>query len=126
MSHTAYYRHLNGRYGQACPAKYQKHDNLDSTFDFGLSNSDFDHESDAELNNNNDLESSLVYAAVQSSNNVLSDSEESGDETSEQEEIWKTSAKESSDQDVLKVNSLQNIVWFVSFPKSFSTGIPCV
>ena len=84
LSHAAYYRHLNGRYGQACPAKYQKHDNLDSTFDFGSSSYDFDHDSDAKSNNIDDLESSLVSTAVQFSNNVLSDSEELGNETSEQ------------------------------------------
>ena len=37
LSHSAYYLHLNDRYAQACPAQYQKHDNLDSTFDFGSS-----------------------------------------------------------------------------------------
>ena len=115
LSHSAYYRHLNDRYGQACPAKYQKHDNLDSTFDFGSSGSEFDHDSDAESTNIDDLESSLVSAAVQSSNNVLSDSEESVDETSEQEEIWETSAEESSDQeDVLQTNSVQSIVFGLS------------
>ena len=112
LSHSVYYRHLNDRYGQACPAKYQKHDNLDSTFDFGSSGSEFDHDSDAESTNIDDMESSLVSGAVQSSNNVLSDSEESGDETSEQEEIWETSAEESSDQkDVLQTNSVQSIVF---------------
>ena len=76
LSHAAYYWHLNDRYGQACPATYQKHDNLDSTFDFGSSSYDFDHDSDAKSNNTDDLESSLVSTAVQFSNNVLSDSEE--------------------------------------------------
>ena len=105
LSHTAYYRHLNDRYGQACPAKYQEHDKLDSTFNFGSSSSDFDHESDAESNNIDDLESSLVSAA----------DKESGDESSEQEEIWGTSAEESSDQeDVLQANSLQSIVFGLS------------
>ena len=46
----------------------------------------------------------------------MSNSEESGDETSEQEETWETSAEESSDQeDVLQTNSVQSIVFGLSF-----------
>ena len=115
LSHAAYYRHLNDRYGQACPAKYQKHDNLDSTFDFGSSSSNVDSDSDVGLNKIDDLESSLISEAVRSYNNVLSDSEESGAETSEQEEMWETSAEESSDQeDVLHNNSVESIVFGLS------------
>ena len=113
LSHAAYYRHLNDRYGQACPAKYQKHDNLDSTC------SNVDSDSDVGLNKIDDLESSLISEAVRSYNNVLSDSEESGAETSEQEEMWETSAEESSDQeDVLQNNSVQSIVFGLSVLKN--------